>query len=125
MSRLALGFASATGLGRKPPKSRNLSSGLGISIRDARALGVDEGYGIAEDVIFGGEEDIRDADHLMDVVGEIEENARQDYRNPTLARDLNDSRNPDAVWDAYGDGVYSGARKAWRKWNRGRRGRVV
>ncbi|MFH1865035.1 MAG: hypothetical protein ABIK85_04060, partial [Candidatus Eisenbacteria bacterium] len=76
--------------------------------REARSEGVAAGYqaGLYNDT----EEDAFEA----------EENARQYSPFEFLASEMNRSRDPDGLWDAYDEGVAVGVRKALRE-RRGRR----
>lgn len=57
-------------------------------------------------------------DDLLEDVAECEENARQYSPFEFTASDFNDSRDPDTLWDAYDEGVRSGARQAWLDWKK-------
>lgn len=81
--------------------------------RDVYAQGYSEGYGIVESnhVEFRD----MDKDEILSEVGEIESNARQFSPFEFFAADINRSRNPDALWEAYDSGVYAGAKAAIKK----------
>lgn len=97
------------------------------TIREAKSTGYDTGYGIAQDNFgelfeqfqkkHGGAVAVGDEDALIDfVVSESLETEQEHYRQFSpfefTAQEFNESRDPDAVWEAYDDGVAKGARKA-------------
>ena len=96
------------------------------TVREAKATGINTGYGIAEDnfrelferyVLENDAVQVGEEDKLIDfIVSETLETEQEHYRQFSpfefTAREFNESRDPDAVWEAYDDGVAKGARQA-------------
>ena len=92
------------------------------SVKYAKSMGSDEGYNIAnlnfneilneydQDIQVGYEDDF--IDYVMSAVGEAEENSRQYSPFEFTAKDFNESKNPDSVWEAYDEGIVKGAKAA-------------
>lgn len=96
------------------------------SKREARDIGQDTGHAIGQenfvdlfneyegDVQVGSEGEF--LDWFVGEVGSVEsEHFRQFSPFEFTAADFNRSRDPDAVWEAYDEGVAAGARKAGRE----------
>lgn len=96
------------------------------SKREAFRLGYDVGYGIAEENFRDffsqydeeeGEPFVDDRSEIIDfIAGKASEVESEHYRQFSpfefTAQDFNRSRDPDAVWEAYDNGVYRGAKVA-------------
>ena len=63
-----------------------------------------------QDIQVGYEDDF--IDYVMSAVGEAEENSRQYSPFEFTAKDFNESKNPDSVWEAYDEGIVKGAKAA-------------
>lgn len=81
--------------------------------KTARESGYREGYGIV--MVNRVEFRDMDKDDVMSAVGEIEENGRQYSPFEFFAAEINRSRNPEDLWEAYEDGVFKGANAAYKK----------
>ncbi len=74
--------------------------------REARDMGKDIGYEIASDNNRGQSDD----DLFKEALETESEHYRQFSPFEFTAREFNDSRDPDAMWEAYESGVAAGAR---------------
>lgn len=96
--------------------------------REARALGRDAGRSSAEnnawDAFYewkmSGDLDDTLFEHVTSVAFEGEQNSRQFSPFEFLAHDINDSRDPEGVWEAYDQGVAAGIREVVVKFCRER-----
>ncbi len=82
-----------------------------------RRHGISEGYNIAMANRY--ELDPRDTDTFVTECFEKEDNARQYSPFEFFARDVNDSRDPDGLWQAYDEGVSTGINRAVREIKKG------
>jgi hypothetical protein len=93
------------------------------SKKEAYTIGFDTGYNIANSNLYDytnkSSTKILDVDKFTSDMLETEsEHFRQFSPFEFTAKDFNDSRDPDGVWESYDDGVYKGILKRIRDFNR-------
>lgn len=82
-----------------------------MTLKQAYATGKDEGENIGRLLMPKSADDLQE---FISHVCECEENGREFSPFEFLAKEFNDSRNPDRTWEEYERGIINGATKAYR-----------
>lgn len=81
--------------------------------RDVRSQGYHDAFGAGEYAASDMAPDCTE-DDACQAIGEWDDNRRQFSPFEFLAHDINDSHDPDGLWEAYDDGVSAGFRAGWK-----------
>ena len=84
--------------------------------KQAHSLGKNTGIGIGHQLLTDSDMTFNDADALVSEGLAVEENARQYSPFEFTAREFNDTKYPDEIWEKYDAGVAAGLRDSWKQW---------
>jgi len=94
--------------------------------KDSYSIGINNGYSIAEcninDYEFNNEDD---KEKFISEMAEYESDGFRQYSPfEFYAKEFNESRYPDSVWESYDNGVYMGIKKSLREYLRDNKIRI-
>ena len=88
--------------------------------KDSYSIGINNGYNIAECNI--NDYDLNTIELREKFISEMAEYESDGFRQYTpfefYAKEFNESRYPDSVWDGYDNGVYAGIKKSLREFRK-------